>query len=282
VKEAFELEWMGGVPEHYFRKVRPAIAELPWGTVPVADFPPALLAAARRSWTELAVNEYRAIASFAEVLRALTLAKAPLDLLGMTSDFLADEVSHVELAGRVTMELGGAAPHLVEMDGFGVRADPGAKTHLERANDLVLKVCCIAEAFAGGTGLGHLRAASHPLTRAVHETIARDEVHHRRLGPLYFEWAADRMDDVERARLAAVAVRTLEGLARYWRHAPSAVTDGVTEEGYRVEDIHALGWLESSRYVPLAREVVTRDVLEPLARIGVVVAEDDRARLLAR
>ncbi len=180
------------------------------------------------------------------------------------------------------MDLGGAAPHLVDMDAFGTRPEPGAKTHLQRANDLVLKLCCIAEAFSSGTGLGHLRAASHPLTRAAHETIARDEVHHHRLGALYFEWASDRIDDAERARLTQVAVRALEELARYWRHAPSKVTNGVTSEGYRIDDIHALGWLESSRSMPLAREVVTREIFEPLARVGIVVAAaEDRARLLA-
>ena len=39
-----------------------------------------------------------------EVLRALLDVKAPLDLLGTASDFLADECSHVELASWMAME----------------------------------------------------------------------------------------------------------------------------------------------------------------------------------
>ncbi len=110
MKVPFELEWMGGVAEHHFRKVRPATDELPWGTLIASEHPPAAVEYARGAWTEVAINEYRAVASFCEVLRALVDVKAPLDLLGMTSDFLTDECSHVELASRMAMELGGAAP----------------------------------------------------------------------------------------------------------------------------------------------------------------------------
>jgi hypothetical protein len=77
-----------------------------------------------------------------------------------------------------------------------------------------------------------------------------------------------------------VAVRALEGLAPFWRRPPSPVKDGVTREGWRVEDIHALGWLESERFVTLAREVVEKEILGPLAALGIVVGERDRARLL--
>jgi hypothetical protein len=59
----------------------------------------------------------------------------------------------------------------------------------------------------------------------------------------------------------------------------SAVKDGVTEEGYRVDEIHELGWLESARFAPLAREVVESDTLAPLAKFGVVLSADERARL---
>ena len=119
MKVPFELEWMGGAAEHHFRKARPTTEDLPWGTIVVSEFAPAAIESARGSWTEVAINEYRAVASFCEVLRALVDVKAPLDLLGMTSDFLADECSHVELASRMAMELGGAAPRMVDLARFG-------------------------------------------------------------------------------------------------------------------------------------------------------------------
>ena len=107
MKEPFELEWMGGPAEHHFRKARPGIDDLPWGTLDTSDYPPEVVLAARATWTEAAYTEYRAIAAFSAVLHGLCEAKAPLDLIGMASSFVADEVVHVELASRVAMELGG-------------------------------------------------------------------------------------------------------------------------------------------------------------------------------
>ena len=150
MKAPFELEWMGGAAEHHFRRARPHTDELPWGTVDPSQYEPDAVERARGSWTEVAINEYRAIASFSEVLRALVDVTAPLDLLGMTSDFLADECAHVELASRMAMELGGAAPRVVDFERFTAPLRRGL-TSLQRANELVLRVSCISEAFSGGT-----------------------------------------------------------------------------------------------------------------------------------
>jgi hypothetical protein len=198
----------------------------------------------------------------------------------LASDFLADECVHVELASRVAMELGGGAPRQLDMDALTPRVATGL-TARQAANEIVLRISCIHEAFSGGTALANRKAASHPLTRAVYDAILADEARHRRLGGLYFEWAADDLDDAERARLAAVAVDTLEGLARCWRRKASSVRDGVTAEGWRVEDLHALGWLESERLLQWEREVVRRDVLAPLDALGIRVPAEARERLLA-
>ncbi len=203
MKEPFELEWMGGPAEHHFRKARPGVDEMPWGTLDPSKFAPAAVERARGSWTEVAINEYRAVASFSEVLRALVDVKAPLDLLGMTSDFLADEVHHVELASRMAMALGGAAPRTIDLDRFAAR--PRGLTRLQRANELVLRVSCVAEAFSGGTATVSYDATTHELPRAVYEKILRDESLHRRLGGLYFEWAFERIDEAELARLGSRA-----------------------------------------------------------------------------
>jgi hypothetical protein len=277
--EPFELEWLGGPAEHHFRRARPYVETLPWGTLRPSDYPASLVDAARRSWTELAINEYRAVTAFAEVVRAMALAKAPLDLLGMASDFLADECAHVELASRVATELGGGAFVEIDMRRFASRPSDELDP-FQRANEIVLQVACISEAFAGGMGAGNRKVASHPLTRAVHDRILADEARHRRLGPLYFEWAADRLEDGERVRLAGVATRTLEEFSVFWRFEPHPVVDGKTRDGWRVEDLHALGWLEAARMVPHARDVVRDEVLPPLDALGIIVAQGDRERWL--
>jgi hypothetical protein len=268
--EAFVLEWMGGVAEHHYRKARPSIDDFPWDTLLPTEYPEAVVDAGRRVWTQLALSEYAAIASFGEVVSALAQAKAPLDLIGMTSDFLADEVRHVELASRFVMQLGGAAPQAFHPSRLVPRLDPGLSAR-QRANELALRVGCIAEAFASGTSVPTLRAATHPLVRAVYTSILRDEARHKRFGSLYFEWAAELLDDAERARLGRVALSALGGYAQLWRSPVS----GRHREGAELEtvhsvaDIHALGWLEPARYVPVAIAVVRDEIVPSLRAIGI-------------
>jgi hypothetical protein len=274
VKVPFEIEWMGGAAEHHFRKARPGTPDLPWGTLDPAKFSPAAVESARSSWTEVAINEYRAVASFCEVLRALVDVKAPLDLSGMTSDFLADECSHVELASRMAMELGGAAPRTVDFDDFAPR--PARLPAFQRANEMVLRVSCIAEAFAGGTAAVSLDSTTHPLPRAVYETILRDEAHHRRLGGVYFEWALSRIDEAELARLGQILLATLRTYAPFWKvRPPAAAGSGPSED-----ELRALGWLTRTRFADVARDVVVRDILDPLATIGITIPPEDRQALL--
>jgi hypothetical protein len=273
MKQIFELEWLGGVAEHHFRKVRPTTEDLPWGTLDPARYSPLAVERARGSWTEVAINEYRAVASFTEVLRALVDVRAPLDLLGMTSDFLADECSHVELASRMAMELGGAAPREVDLDQFSPR--PRGLTSWQRANELVLRVSCIAEAFSGGTAAVSCAATTHELPRAVYETILRDEARHRRLGGLYFEWALQRIDEVELARLGRVLARGLGTLRPFWKRPAAAARTPDPP----ADDLAALGWMGRAPFAAVAREVVLRDIVEPLATIGIMLTEAERAEL---
>jgi hypothetical protein len=275
----FELSWQGGATEHFFRRARPEADAIPWGTLEPSRYAPELLAAVRRSWTEVSVNEYRAAASFAEVVRCMVEAMAPLDMLGMASDFIADEVLHCELAARVAMELGGAAPVQVDMANFAFRPDPALPAEL-RLHDVMVRVCCIGEAFAAGMGMPTLKLTQHPLIRAVNETIMRDEGRHQRLGALYLEWAADDWDDATRAHLSRATLASLTDLSAFWKGEPGDVANGVTSRGFRVEHLHELGWLESARAMPLAREVAER-LLEPLAAHGVGLSQDERIALFA-
>lgn|GEM_PF-4461893 len=70
----------------------------------------------------------------------------------------------------------------------------------------------------------------------------------------------------------------LSGLRVFWRGTPSAVVDGVTARGFPITHLHELGWLESARAMPLAREVA-EGLLAPLERYGVMIGADTRASL---
>jgi hypothetical protein len=174
------------------------------------------------------------------------------------------------------MELGGAVPQDVDLERFA----PGAagKTPLERANDIVLRVSCISEAFAGGTATVSLASTTHELPRAVYESILRDEAHHRRLGGVYFEWALSRIDDAELARLGRTLHAVLSDYTPFWRNVRSpAPATGVPYE----DELRALGWLPPARFAEVARDVVVRDILDPLETIGIAITKDERAALLA-
>ena len=263
--------------EHFFRRARPDADRVPWGTIDTTRYAPELSEAVRGSWTEVSMNEYRAVASFAEVIRALADAMAPLDMIGMASDFLADEVLHTELAARVAMELGGAAPITVDMEHFALRADRSLPAK-QRANEVLLRVCCVGESFALGVGTPALKLASHPMIKAVNEIVMADESRHKRLGALYLDWASEDWDDAERARLSRVLEETMKGLRVFWSGTPTTVAEGITSRGFRVDHLHELGWLESARAIPLAREVAL-DLLAPLARHGVCLGDAARTSL---
>ena len=273
MREPFDLEWMGGVAERSFRRVRPGVEEMPWGTLDTSSMPPLLIDRARVAWTEAAYNEYCTAAAFAELLGALLAAKAPLDLIGMASDFVADEILHVELTSRVAMELGGGAPYEVDFTHLTLEETAGLDP-LARANELVVRTCCVGEAFSVPMLATAMKSADHPLTRAVLERIVQDEAPHGRFGWLYLEWADDMMDAAERARLAVVAADTLRLFAPFWTRLSSTVKEGVTSEGFRVADVRALGFALSEEYVERARRAVRDEVLAPLARFGITVPPD--------
>lgn len=262
----FELQWMGGVAEHHYRQARPASTDIAWEELDASRYRPEVLRAAQQIWTGIALGEYAAIVSFAQVVRALAEAQAPLDLIGMTSDFLADEVKHVELASRVVMLLGGAAPRSFQPERLARPSNPSLDP-FSRANDLALRLGCISEAFASATAIPIMRATTHPVIRAVYETILRDEALHCRFGTLYFEWASERWSDAERTRLAAVALDTLKGYARLAKRAHAAATAGVPRP-VRDDEALELGWFEPVRYEPLARGVVLDEIVPMLLELG--------------
>jgi hypothetical protein len=262
------IEWLGGPAEYHFRKVRPA-GDFDWASLDARDYPPALLAAARDVWMGVVVSEYAAIASFADVVSALALARAPLDLIGMTSDFLADEVRHVELASRLVMQLGGAPARNVDVNRLSPRT-PTSRTPFERANELALRIGCIAEVFASETSAAMMKETVHPLVRSVYESILRDEARHRRFGSLYFEWAADRLELAERERLGFAALDALRGYAALWRQAAHG---DATAAAWGEYTAHQFGWFEPARYVPLAKAAVHDAIIPSLREIGLVLPE---------
>ncbi|MEZ4319832.1 MAG: hypothetical protein R3F61_20135 [Myxococcota bacterium] len=268
MKEPFDLDWLGGPTERAFRKLRPGVDALPWGTLDPAAFPPVLVERARTSWTEASWNEYCTAAGFTVLLKAMLEAHVPLDLIGMASDFVVDEVLHAELTARLAMELGGSDGRQVDFTRLTLPSTPGL-TPLQLANEEMVRLCCVSEAFSVPVLRACERTAAHPLTQGVLRQIVADEVPHALLGRYYLEWVADRLDDAERARLGQIALDTLRTLAPFWTQLTSRVVDGVTTEGFAIEHVYALGWADAETYRETAIRAVRDDILAPLAFVGI-------------
>jgi len=260
--QPFELELLGGAAERSYRKLRPGVAEMPWDSLDPRDYPPLLVDRARVSWTQGAYSEYCTAAAFAELLRALLEARAPLDLIGMAGDFLADEMVHTELNARMAMQLGGAAPYRIDFSTLTPPVTAGLSARM-RAAELAVRYCCVGEAFSVPLLAATLRSVTHPLTRAVLERIVKDEAPHALLGWLFIEWADRWLDEAQRAHLSAVAS---EAVGRY-----AAELSEPEPHAFDPSDMSALGWMNPVHYAAVARDTVQRCVVSPLSRYGIVV-----------
>lgn len=54
--EVFEVGLIGGPAERWYRKARPGVEAMPWGTLPLADVAPEVVARARRVFKDEAVH----------------------------------------------------------------------------------------------------------------------------------------------------------------------------------------------------------------------------------
>jgi hypothetical protein len=261
--ELFELEILGGGIEKRYRKMRPEVEAMPWGTLSPSDYPESLLIAARRSWTSAAFQEHRTGVACCATLRALIEARAPIDLIAMASRFPLDEMVHVELCARMAMELGGGTEILHEPDQLTKDPDPSFRV-LVRAAELVTRFFCVGEALSIPLLRGTWRAARHPLARAVLGRIVKDEAAHGAFGWTFLDWAIPELkaDEIEHLRVTADhAISLIYDLWADIRLRPRAATG----------DHHPLGWLETEAYLALAQRSLAQKVIAPLRERGIAV-----------
>jgi hypothetical protein len=263
VNAQFEVDWLGGPAAARFRKRRPGIDDLPWGTFELDGVDPADLASMQLAWTDGAFSEYASAAAFAALAGALLEAGAPIDLIAMAGDFVVDEMVHVELNARVAAELGGAAPFQVDLERVSPLVDP-ALPAIERAAELAITISCVGESLSVPVLTGTMRAQSHPLARAVLRRIVQDEAPHARIGWLVLDWAGDRID---RGRLGAVVSRRIADYAPLWRPCTCGQPHRHGESG----------WLRDGDLRQALRRAVRHDVVRPLAARGIAVELDDVA-----
>jgi hypothetical protein len=234
-----------------------------WASLTEGDFDPALVPRARAAWTQQALSEYGTAVSMTQLLEALARAAMPLDLLTLAATSVTQELEHAELYSRLAMSLGGGAVVAFEPDSLGLPT-PASANAAQRANELMVRLCCVGEAFSFPMLAAGLEAPLHPVVRAVLERVVAEESLHGRLGTLYLEWVADELTDDERTRLGAVATQMLAHLGRQL-----PATDALAPQ-VPLEQLRSLGWLDPAGWSRRARDVMRDAVVVPLARFGIV------------
>lgn len=231
---------------------------LPWASLRPDEHPPALIAQARRFWSENAFAEWASALAMEDLSRALDQAPVPEALRSEARAFPDDERTHVALCAGVARRCGGGVALPYDPASLHAPRDP-AHTPLEHATALVLRTACVGEAVAQPLLAGNLRAARQPLARAVLERIVRDETRHARFGWRYFEWAAPRLDADERRRLGELLGALLRPL-----------TAGLDDERRSAGgDGGGLGWMSPSEWRTRARQAIDELLLARLARLGI-------------
>ncbi len=265
----FELGWRGGASERRLHRRRPGGDGMPWGSLDLAGLEPAVVEEARRIWTNGVFTEYASAAAFSALASALLACGAPVDLTAAAADIVVDELHHVELSSRLTTELGGATPLRFDLEKIAPRTTPGARA-LMRAAELAVTTSCVSEALSVPAMARSRAMATVPLVRAVLDRLVADEGPHARLGYWFLDWAADLLTGEERARLAELALATLEVYAPLWREpACDACPVPTGLAGHDERGREAL------------RGAVTASIAGPLASYGIVL-DGERVAALCR
>lgn len=256
--ELFELEMLGGTTERRYRKLRPEVDALPWGTLDPTRFARSDRADARGHWTLAAFQEQRTGAACAETIRALLSCRAPIDLVGIASAFPLDEVVHVEMCARVAEELGGGAP--IKYDPCRLAPVPDHdEPPIVQAAEMIVACFCVGEAFSVPVLHGTWSAAKHPLLRGVLRIIVKDEAPHGAFGWTFLDWAADAIAQ-HRDRLALVARLSIEEFTQNHRQIARLPTTDLGGD---------LGWMEPEPYLALSRRAMKDLVVAPLVARGI-------------
>jgi hypothetical protein len=263
--ELFEIELFGDAVERRYRKMRPEVEVMPWGTFDVTGMPEHSVTLARKHWTGAAFQEHRTAIACAATLRGLMECRAPLDLIAMAARFPLDELVHVELASRMAMELGGGTEIQHEPDQMILDADRKLSP-LMRTADMIARFFCVGEALSIPLLRATWHAARHPLPRAVLGRIVKDEAAHGVFGFMFLDWALDAMTDADRERVAASADRGIAAVRAQWRAIEARRS---AEHDELLGD--ALGWMRSDAYLELAHRSLETQVRKPLLDRGIPI-----------
>jgi hypothetical protein len=261
----FELEMIGGAFERRYRRTRPEVEAMPWGTLDLRGIGEADRLASRKAWTGAAFQEYRTAVACTVTLEALLACGAPIDLIALASRFPVDELVHVELCSRMAMEIGGGTEIRFDPDRLVLHAD-ATRPPLVRAAEVVTRFFCVGEALSIPLIRGTWHASAHPLPKAVLGRIVRDEAAHGTFGFTFLDWAAPALGREDLAHVGRHADLAIGFIKKQWKRIAAAQRASFDARG------NPLAWMETGAYLDLARRSMRDRVVAPLRARGIPIA----------
>ncbi len=261
--ELFELELFGDDIERRYRRMRPEVEQMPWGTFDTSGISEKALVIARKQWTLAAFQEHRTGIACTAALRALMECRAPVDLVALAARFPLDELVHVELCSRMAMELGGGTEVRHDPEDLILDA-PAELSPLLRAGHMIVRFFCVGEALSIPLLRSTWKAARHPLPRAVLGRIVRDEAAHGTFGFAFLDWALPLLSEDDRTLLGAAADRAISAINRQW----ASIRKNRSPD-YDASVGDALGWMQTDAYLELAARTMQARVRAPLLARGI-------------
>jgi hypothetical protein len=167
---------------HRHANTRRARRVIPWD----AELPP--LDEARRArlvfaWRWRMEQEHLAVGAFSELARDLAEVGCDSVVLSLVTRAAADEVRHADICRRVA-EVHGRVALPSALRGAPQRGRYGGALD-EAVLFRVVEMCCLSETFTAAYFTEMLDHATHPLGRAVVQSLLEDEIDHGRVGWAY-------------------------------------------------------------------------------------------------
>src|SRR3569832_171314 len=221
--------------------------------------------------SSLAVGEWMAVDLFARLTAALTLARAPVDLVSAAAKIPTDEVRHADLALRMAAALTDEEVQQPPVDAER-HTYLAAPLSLEELDYAMLEMPAIGETLACALLSASRDGATDPVARGVFSSLLRDEVHHARLGWYYLAWRSELWTAADRQRVADRAgnfVAAAEVMFARGRDAPRGCRQAA----------RALGVLDTPTQRAAIRAVMEQEIVPGLDGLGLGASHARKLRV---
>jgi hypothetical protein len=155
--------------------------EVVWEALEPAAIAPRGRRLVGNAWLARMKQEHLAVGVFAGLTRDLACEGCDPAVLALVSRAASDEVRHAQLCGELAARLLGAGVSPLLRGLARIPAHPGCSGR-ERALLHLVEMCCLNETFTGTYLTEMLARATHPVSRAVVQSLLTDEIDHGRVG----------------------------------------------------------------------------------------------------